>query len=536
MKQILHIFVKDTRRFWPEIIVSLAITAAFTWAYPSWWIPDQVGQGYEMKYLAAILLPLVYVGWCVLIARVVHGEMLVGDCQFWLTRPYEWKKLLAAKLLFLLAFLYLPTFIAQQVLLAEAGFTPSAYVPGLLFSLLLLTDMIVVIFALSAVTSSFASLALTLLGVLLGYIGFRFLSLVHPGSHVASVASPFGDTTSFVLMLCGCGAAVVLQYGLRKTSLARLVLIAIPVLLVITGAIAGVIARNQTAMDRTYPPRTGEAAVPALLSYHPSSSGSTHGTYPDTGEAIIYIPLKGSGVSQGYVATPEAAKVVIEAPDGSHWSSVWQAIDKPQGIQPSRYLPADEYNDGPFLLPRALYDKWKETPVTVHLTLALSVAQAGRVTRISLPAHELSVPDFGICTPSTNPTMPSVPSVAVFFCRSALREPQLTHIDVVWSDTPCFAPHAEPDPGVQGAAWVGSLDREPAPGITFVWTTKGPITFSNQFKPEGMNHSRYLCPGSPVTFTNYNLVRRTQETVTIQGFLLGGIAAGRVHEWRTTNP
>jgi len=26
MKQILHIFAKDTRRFWPEILISLAIT------------------------------------------------------------------------------------------------------------------------------------------------------------------------------------------------------------------------------------------------------------------------------------------------------------------------------------------------------------------------------------------------------------------------------------------------------------------------------------------------------------------------------
>ena len=37
MKQILHIFVKDVRRFWPEISLSVAITAAFARYYPYQW-------------------------------------------------------------------------------------------------------------------------------------------------------------------------------------------------------------------------------------------------------------------------------------------------------------------------------------------------------------------------------------------------------------------------------------------------------------------------------------------------------------------
>jgi hypothetical protein len=37
MNQILHIFKKDTRHFWPEILTSLAITAAFALVYPMRW-------------------------------------------------------------------------------------------------------------------------------------------------------------------------------------------------------------------------------------------------------------------------------------------------------------------------------------------------------------------------------------------------------------------------------------------------------------------------------------------------------------------
>src|SRR5205814_2563869 len=90
-------------------------------------------------FFAGCLVVLVPISWWLLIARLVHGERLVGNTQFWLTRPYEWPKFLAAKLLFLAAFLYLPFFIAQCVLLAEGGFNPTSYLPGLFYNLLLAT-------------------------------------------------------------------------------------------------------------------------------------------------------------------------------------------------------------------------------------------------------------------------------------------------------------------------------------------------------------------------------------------------------------
>ena len=62
------------------------------------------------------------IGWFLLIVRVVHEEVLASDRQFWVTRPYEWKKLLAAKVLFLVVFVNLPLFIVQMVLLSKAGF------------------------------------------------------------------------------------------------------------------------------------------------------------------------------------------------------------------------------------------------------------------------------------------------------------------------------------------------------------------------------------------------------------------------------
>ncbi len=112
------------------------------------------------------------VSWWLLISRVIHAETLVGDCQFWITRPYDWKKLLAAKALFLFCFLYLPLFLAQCFLLMRAGFSSAlAIFRGLLFNLYLISAVLVLpLLALATVTSSFARMTLAILGILLCFI------------------------------------------------------------------------------------------------------------------------------------------------------------------------------------------------------------------------------------------------------------------------------------------------------------------------------------------------------------------------------
>jgi len=90
MRQILHIFAKDSRRFWPEIAVSLAILVAFVRVYPVQWMgpelfgsADDVERYRRLQGIAGTLALLLPVSWLSLIARVVHGESLVGDRQFW---------------------------------------------------------------------------------------------------------------------------------------------------------------------------------------------------------------------------------------------------------------------------------------------------------------------------------------------------------------------------------------------------------------------------------------------------------------------
>jgi len=66
--------------------------------------------------MALLLQPLAC--W-LLVVSVIHGETLVGHQQYWLTRPYSRKHLMAAKCLFLVAFVNLPLFVYQFVILRE---------------------------------------------------------------------------------------------------------------------------------------------------------------------------------------------------------------------------------------------------------------------------------------------------------------------------------------------------------------------------------------------------------------------------------
>ena len=93
----------------------------------------------DYRFLAGLTTVLLPMAWAFLIVRAVQAEALVGDRQFWVTRPYEWKKLLAAKMLFVVLTINAPLLIADVLLLARAGFNPAHYIAGLLWMQLLIS-------------------------------------------------------------------------------------------------------------------------------------------------------------------------------------------------------------------------------------------------------------------------------------------------------------------------------------------------------------------------------------------------------------
>ncbi|MGA2217379.1 MAG: hypothetical protein ABSG51_04795, partial [Terracidiphilus sp.] len=507
MKQILHIFLKDARRFWPEILLSLAVCATFVWVLPHQWLGNNDFQSQTLQSLSSLIALLIPLSWWVLIARVIHAERLVGNTQFWVTRPYEWKSLLAAKLAFLVVFLCVPFFFSQYILLAEAGSHPQAYLPGLLFSLLLIAGTIVLpLAALATVTSSFARMTLTILAVLLGLIAVFILLSARSGIPPFSEYSPIGDRLCLALALTACGAAIAMQYALRKSWLPRLVLIALPILL----CAAILIAPDHALMNREYPIVTNPAGAPIELSYDPNPLRWS--TSSNSGSRIIMIPVEvpvaESGVAEGYAAVVDSVRAVVKAPDGSQWTSAWQ----PSGL---KFLQDKSFTNATFPMPLSEYNKFRSMPVSVRLTLAITQAKVASATSIQIPTGKFSVPDFGVCAPQTRKDAPG--NITGITCISPLRKATLTYVETHWSESSCSASPAQSDSNMEGSAWVGSLDRAPAEwGISSV--AEVPIFLSGSGFAN--NKPRILCPGTTLTFVQYSAVRRSQTSIAVENFHL----------------
>src|SRR5258708_14838819 len=189
MKQILDIFRKDLRRFWREIAVSVALLATYSWN-DARGVAGERNVGYagiggliSCQLLSGRVVVLLAAAWAFLVVRVVQGEALVGDRQFWVTRPYEWKKLLAAKVLFVVLTIDLPLLFADVFLLAKAGFPPTHYVSGLLWMQLLMGLVLILPTAtLATVTAGVGQMILAILVVALYIICVEWLSYVIPSS------------------------------------------------------------------------------------------------------------------------------------------------------------------------------------------------------------------------------------------------------------------------------------------------------------------------------------------------------------------
>jgi hypothetical protein len=121
MQQAWHIFKKDIRFLRGEIALVWGLAFLFFWTYE---VSDNLG-GIGSVLIAAALY---------LIARVMFAEPIPGSEQFWLTRPYRWGSLLAAKLLFILLCVNLPVLIARTAIVMAEGFPLFPALPGLLWS------------------------------------------------------------------------------------------------------------------------------------------------------------------------------------------------------------------------------------------------------------------------------------------------------------------------------------------------------------------------------------------------------------------
>lgn len=500
MRQTLHIFAKDVRRFYPEILASLAVTFLFLKYYPQAWGAPGVGFR-SLDWLPGAIIGLLIVTWWVLITRVIHAESLVGERQFWVTRPYRWPSLLAAKCLFIVAFVYVPFLAAQCVLLLEAGFHPSRVVPGILFNLAMVTGIIVLpLMLIASVTSSFAKMLLAVFFVVIFVAAIGSLSTLLPTSN----SPDYGERTLFGLYVYTVMAIIVCQYATRRTGATRWMVCGLAVLMALT-----IFWPDNYTVQKMYPVHAANQLSVVELGFRAGDDSESAAEIDpdDKREVELSLPITIGTIEKTTAIRVDFARVDIHADHGEHFRSHWQS-------ESLTWLPGQTGAVIRLKVSRPFFEQVKTLPVTIDLSLAITTVQMGKPTRIIIPQGQFSIPHGGICARSgiwSNDLS----------CRYAMRRPHLMLIVTKFSTGACSGDKPEAD-GDEGLAWVGNLEPDPAEfGITSVWADN--ISFART-SSENSRAEQHLCAGSTLGILPYRPVQRTQERLTTRAVGLEHLA------------
>jgi len=324
VKQLIHIFKKDFRHLWSELLLFAAFLGLYVWTELH---PDTAFI--TLPVLAKVMIPI---GAAYVIVRLVHAEAIPGHNQFWLTRPYRWRSLLGAKLVFILLCVNLPMFAARATLLLLQDFPLS---PGLLNLAWSQLEMTAVIFlplaAIAALTAGLASFISALIVGILVPAGVLVL-FQYPYFQRATFFGPV-ETDNWipgfyasVMMVLVVGGLLYGQYKSRRNWLSRVVAL---VTLVTGSMICLHVPQAMSAglnawIAEPLPENTGiQLRLTPEMEMQPFKDGSF---------VSSRMPVSISGVPEGHLIYVPRFPVTFKGDGGraQAWFSGWSSLYRPQ--------------------------------------------------------------------------------------------------------------------------------------------------------------------------------------------------------------
>lgn len=380
MRQALHILRKDANYLWPDIVIVNAASAGYTfgaWAMASRFLVAQPGSAQFWAAITALSGLALVVMTMTMIGRLVHAEAIPGDRQFWTTRPYDWRSLLAAKVAFLAVFVSLPLLALRLAALTIMGFPITASFGALFWSHIVLIVVVgVPAIALASITKGHAPFIGLLVGlwVLTGVLAFM------PGALTGEPTTAWGDRwpETFEWIRHGFIAAYVvaasslvlyLQYRRRKTGWSRAVLLA--AIILGSAAYFALPIGFGLALQTLWPGSDREAA------------GGVQVAVKSPGEplALEYwsprsFSVSLSGMDSRTLARPDAVRARLIAPDGREWDSGWGLFEDGVWFKDYSERSFEEFRtaakDQPLTLRVTVYATlWNDSqpPLTLRLTV-----------------------------------------------------------------------------------------------------------------------------------------------------------------------
>jgi hypothetical protein len=397
MRQAFHIFRKDIRHLWPALSIALAIQILFTFFEMQPLQRQVLTQGrISAQTLIDFLLPL---AWWYLITVLVHEESLPGDRQFWVTRPYSWKSLLAAKALFIMVFVNVPVLVADCFILTAQGFSVTGHCQALLWRHIPFTVVVLLPpLALGALTRNISQVIVAILLVVLRIVvsSIPFRDQISNGWTAIGWLQVAMDT---VLLTAVLSAVVLIQYRRRLTWLTR----ALAAAFVVFPGFSIPLRWQLDWQARVKPPNIDGTKI--RIAFDAGRGPRTpRGIVPRLTQIRVALPVTVGGSPEQIELTSATAKIAIQDNGRTAWASDWENA--------MLQLDRNAYWET-ILLPANVFASLRNKPVGIRMT---AVVTAVRYTefRTRLESGPIRVPHVGICE-SQRPA----PEILEVYCRSA---------------------------------------------------------------------------------------------------------------------
>lgn len=383
MKMIFHILLKDLRRHRIEIAGFVFVCAVWAWreAHP------MAFQWFRERELIPILL---FALWFLITIRLVQGESMVGDREFWPTRPYRWPQLMAAKALALLLCLNLPLLAAQFYLLHHAAIPiTGAIITGLLF----LQGMFVVFITfptavLASITGSIVQWVITVVGLILAFLALSWIPFDKLPDGLAGGEEVSG-WIGFAILVPAMALVLLWQFARHRETPARwlfgLSLLAIPLCILLSSTplirhIAYPVAQSSNPVQPS----------PLQLAIFESTPGKREFELKHDGPLPeISFPVVDRAIDSDSIVQISGYRALISGP-GWQWQSKW----KNQSTTLTHLLPAFDID---LYVPADIAGKLAQGNATINVEVAFETYRLDHPQSVDSKPDKFLVPGVGQC-------------------------------------------------------------------------------------------------------------------------------------------
>ena len=274
-----------------------------------------------LNHYAGFAAAALVIGWWYLMSLLIHEESLTGDRQFWITRPYSLGSLVAAKLLFVLAFFNLPLLLAGFAILAAVGYQPLAYLPDFLWMQLTFTaTVLAVAVGVAALTRNLVQFVLSILGLFASMILLGVLNSSVVRAHQSSGLA--WSTGVFLMLSVAVPGMVVLVLQLRARNRWISAGAGVALMFLMLSADEDLGQWLGTAVESRM---FGQSATAAGTGGMQAGDIQKDARQPNPGGVTVAVPLRVFNIPAGETAAPELVELTLETSGGRRWSSGWTA-------------------------------------------------------------------------------------------------------------------------------------------------------------------------------------------------------------------